>query len=178
MIMGTIDEVGRRGSSAERSSARREDSSRRPSAENGSGKSTLSSQAKRSLWSSSAMWTAERIEEFLAATQGRDVESRAELALDANGKVLAYRVRSLANMGAYAGTVGIIIQLLVGQHLRHQDDRSAVRRRAYQHGSDGRLSRRGSTRGDLFDRASGSNPSCRAFSTLRRGISLPGSVAP
>ena len=59
-------------------------------------------------------WTAERIEEFLAATQGRDVESRAELALDANGKVLAYRVRSLANMGAYAGTVGIIIQLLVG----------------------------------------------------------------
>src|SRR5277367_4508550 len=47
-------------------------------------------------------WTAERIEEFLAATQGRDVESRAELALDANGKVLAYRVRSLANMGAYA----------------------------------------------------------------------------
>ena len=59
-------------------------------------------------------WTAERIEEFLAATHGRDVESRAELALDANGKVLAYRVRSLANMGAYAGTVGIIIQLLVG----------------------------------------------------------------
>ena len=59
-------------------------------------------------------WTAERIEVFLAATQGRDVESRAELALDANGKVLAYRVRSLANMGAYAGTAGIIIQLLVG----------------------------------------------------------------
>ena len=59
-------------------------------------------------------WTAERIEEFLAATQGRDVESRAELALDANGKALAYRVRSLANMGAYAGTAGIIIQLLVG----------------------------------------------------------------
>ena len=35
-------------------------------------------------------WTAERIEEFLAATHGRDVESHAELALDANGKVLAY----------------------------------------------------------------------------------------
>jgi carbon-monoxide dehydrogenase large subunit len=59
-------------------------------------------------------WTAERIEEFLAATQGRDVESRAELALDADGRVLAYRVRSLANMGAYAGTTGIIIQLLIG----------------------------------------------------------------
>jgi aerobic carbon-monoxide dehydrogenase large subunit len=59
-------------------------------------------------------WTAERIEEFLAATHGRDVESHAELALDENGKVLAYRVRSLANVGAYAGTVGIIIQLMIG----------------------------------------------------------------
>jgi carbon-monoxide dehydrogenase large subunit len=59
-------------------------------------------------------WTAERIEEFLAATHGRDVESRAELALDADGKALAYRVRLLANMGAYAGTTDIIIQLMIG----------------------------------------------------------------
>jgi carbon-monoxide dehydrogenase large subunit len=59
-------------------------------------------------------WTATRIDEFLAATHGRDVESHAELALDADGKVLGYRVRSLCNMGAYAGTSGIIIQLLIG----------------------------------------------------------------
>ncbi len=59
-------------------------------------------------------WTAERIEEFLAATHGRDVVSRAELALDAEGRVLGYRVRSLCDMGAYAGTAGIIIQLLIG----------------------------------------------------------------
>lgn len=59
-------------------------------------------------------WTAGRIDEFLAATHGRDVESRAELALDADGRVLGYRVRSLCNMGAYAGTSGIIIQLLIG----------------------------------------------------------------
>jgi carbon-monoxide dehydrogenase large subunit len=59
-------------------------------------------------------WTAERIEEFLAATHGRDVESHAELALDADGRVLGYRVRSLCNMGAYAGTSGIIIQLMIG----------------------------------------------------------------
>ena len=59
-------------------------------------------------------WTPARIEEFLSATHGRDVESHAELALDANGKVLAYRVRSFANMGAYGGTTGIIIQLLIG----------------------------------------------------------------
>ena len=59
-------------------------------------------------------WTAERLDEFLAATHGRDVESHAELALDADGKVLAYRVRSLCNVGAYAGTVGMLIQLMIG----------------------------------------------------------------
>ena len=59
-------------------------------------------------------WTPTRIEEFLSATHGRDVETHAELALDANGKVLAYRIRTLANVGAYAGTIGIIIQLLIG----------------------------------------------------------------
>ncbi|MGO1075333.1 xanthine dehydrogenase family protein molybdopterin-binding subunit [Inquilinus sp. CA228] len=59
-------------------------------------------------------WTAERIEEFLAATHGRDVESRAELALDETGRVLGYRVRSHANVGAYATTAGIIIQLMIG----------------------------------------------------------------
>ncbi|MEI9986225.1 MAG: molybdopterin cofactor-binding domain-containing protein [Aliidongia sp.] len=59
-------------------------------------------------------WTAERIEEFLAATHGRDVTSHAELALDADGKVLGYRLRSLCNMGAYAGTSGILIQLMIG----------------------------------------------------------------
>ena len=59
-------------------------------------------------------WAAERIEEFLAATHGRDVQSRAALALDANGRVLAFRVNSRANIGAYGTTVGIIIQLMIG----------------------------------------------------------------
>jgi aerobic carbon-monoxide dehydrogenase large subunit len=59
-------------------------------------------------------WIPSRIEEFLSSTHGRDVESHAELALDADGKVLGYRVRSLANMGAYGSTVGIIIQLMIG----------------------------------------------------------------
>jgi aerobic carbon-monoxide dehydrogenase large subunit len=36
------------------------------------------------------------------------------MALDADGRVLAYRVHSLANMGAYAGTTGILIQLMIG----------------------------------------------------------------
>ncbi len=59
-------------------------------------------------------WTADRLEEFLAATHGRDVDSKAELALDKNGKVLALRVSSLANVGAYATPAGVVIQLLIG----------------------------------------------------------------
>jgi carbon-monoxide dehydrogenase large subunit len=59
-------------------------------------------------------WQAERVEEFLSASHGRDVVSRAELALDASGRVLAMRVRSLANVGAYAMGVGVAIQLLIG----------------------------------------------------------------
>jgi carbon-monoxide dehydrogenase large subunit len=59
-------------------------------------------------------WQAERVEEFLSASHGRDVVSHAELALDADGRVLAMRVRSLANVGAYAMGVGVAIQLLIG----------------------------------------------------------------
>jgi carbon-monoxide dehydrogenase large subunit len=59
-------------------------------------------------------WCADRTEELLAATHGRDVRSRAELALDADGRALALRVRSLANVGAYPSTVGVAIQLLIG----------------------------------------------------------------
>ncbi|WP_280152922.1 xanthine dehydrogenase family protein molybdopterin-binding subunit [Piscinibacter sp. XHJ-5] len=59
-------------------------------------------------------WQADRVDEFLSGYHGRDVVSRAELALDAEGKVLALRVRSLANVGAYAGNAGVAIALLVG----------------------------------------------------------------
>ncbi len=59
-------------------------------------------------------WCAQRIEDFLSAGAGRDQVSRAELALDADGRVLALRVRTLANVGAYATVPGTIIPLLVG----------------------------------------------------------------
>ena len=59
-------------------------------------------------------WCAERMEEFLAASHGRDVRSKAELALDANGRILALRVASLANVGAYATPVGVAIPLMIG----------------------------------------------------------------
>ena len=59
-------------------------------------------------------WIAERGEEFLSSAHGRDVQTSAALALDANGKILALRVHSLANVGAYAMGVGVAIQALIG----------------------------------------------------------------
>jgi carbon-monoxide dehydrogenase large subunit len=59
-------------------------------------------------------WAAERGEEFLVGRAGRDCSSHAELALDADGKVLALRIRTDANVGAYATTTGVVIQLLIG----------------------------------------------------------------
>ena len=59
-------------------------------------------------------YTATRLDEFLSATHGRALSSHAELALDAKGRVLALRVRSRADVGAYATPVGVIIQLMIG----------------------------------------------------------------
>ena len=59
-------------------------------------------------------WCAERMEEFLAATHGRAARSRAELALAADGRVLALRIATLANTGAYATPGGVVIPLLIG----------------------------------------------------------------
>ena len=59
-------------------------------------------------------WAADRSEELLSSAHGRDVHSQAEMALDANGRILALRVRSLANVGGYASGVGVAIQLLIG----------------------------------------------------------------
>ena len=59
-------------------------------------------------------WAADRIDEMLSASQGRDVSTHAELALDASGRILALRVASRANLGAYATPAGVVIQLLIG----------------------------------------------------------------
>lgn len=49
-------------------------------------------------------WTCERSESFLSDAHGRDHVTRAELALDAEGRFLGLRVETLANMGAYLST--------------------------------------------------------------------------
>ena len=59
-------------------------------------------------------WVGERGEEFLSTTHGRDVQAQAELALDAGGRILALRVHSHANVGAYPTGTGVAIQLLIG----------------------------------------------------------------
>ncbi len=59
-------------------------------------------------------WVSERSDEFLGAGHGRDISSHAELALDGDGRVLGLRIQSQANVGAYATTTGVIIQLLIG----------------------------------------------------------------
>jgi carbon-monoxide dehydrogenase large subunit len=46
-------------------------------------------------------WTGERTEAFVSDSQGRDHVTTAELALDAEGRFLAIRVSTIANMGAY-----------------------------------------------------------------------------
>ncbi len=51
-------------------------------------------------------WTDDRSGSFLSDQHGRDHEVTAELALDGQGKFLAVRLTSFANMGAYLATVG------------------------------------------------------------------------
>ena len=49
-------------------------------------------------------WTAERTESFMSDAHGRDHVTKAELALDAAGKILGLKVHTHANMGAYLST--------------------------------------------------------------------------
>lgn len=59
-------------------------------------------------------WIADRGEDFLSSAHGRDVSVKAGLALDAQGKILALRIDTLANVGAYPSMTGVAIQLLIG----------------------------------------------------------------
>ena len=67
-------------------------------------------------------WAAERSEAFISDAHGRDHVTHAELALDAQGKFLAMRVNTTANLGAYLSTFSTCIPtilyatLLAGQY--------------------------------------------------------------
>jgi len=67
-------------------------------------------------------WTAERSEAFLADAHGRDHLTKVKLALDAEGRFLALKVDTTANMGAYLSSFATCIPtylyatLLAGQY--------------------------------------------------------------
>src|SRR5471032_1888519 len=59
-------------------------------------------------------WRGDRSDEFVGGTHGRDLTSTGELALDAKGRVQAYRVRSVGGTGAYLTGTGTVIPLVLG----------------------------------------------------------------
>src|SRR3990170_7128542 len=67
-------------------------------------------------------WTAERTESFQSDAHGRDHVTHAELAMDKDGKFLALKVETIANMGAYLSTFSTAVPtylyatLLAGQY--------------------------------------------------------------
>jgi carbon-monoxide dehydrogenase large subunit len=67
-------------------------------------------------------WTADRSESYTSDAHGRDHHTIAELALDKDGKFLAMRVKTTANLGAYLSTFASCIPtilyatLLAGQY--------------------------------------------------------------
>jgi len=71
-------------------------------------------------------WVADRSEAFLSDAHGRDHVSHAEMAMDANGRFLAMRVHTDANLGAYLSTFASAVPtilyatLLAGQYTTPQ----------------------------------------------------------
>jgi carbon-monoxide dehydrogenase large subunit len=84
------------------------------------------------LWASKKVlrpvkWVSERSEAFLADAHGRDHATHAELALDAGGKMLALRVKTIANLGAYMSTFSSSVPTyLYGTLLSGQYDIPAI----------------------------------------------------
>ena len=67
-------------------------------------------------------WTSDRSESFIADAHGRDHITRAEMAFDADGKILGLRAKTIANIGGYMSTFSSAIPtymyatLLSGQY--------------------------------------------------------------
>src|SRR5690349_918567 len=80
------------------------------------------------LWASKKVgrpikWAADRSESFLTDAHGRDHVTKAEMALDANGRILALKVKTIANLGAYMSLFSsavptyLYVTLLSGQYV-------------------------------------------------------------
>ncbi len=62
-------------------------------------------------------WSAERSESFLADAHGRDTKARAELALDAEGRILALKLSGSANLGGYLSLFALFIITQAGARI-------------------------------------------------------------
>jgi aerobic carbon-monoxide dehydrogenase large subunit len=59
-------------------------------------------------------WVSTRSEDFLTSSHGRGVDTKIDIALDAEGKILALRFHNHADVGAYPTMAGVAIQVLIG----------------------------------------------------------------
>ena len=103
-------------------------------------------------------WRGDRTDEFVGGTHGRDLTSTAEFALDAKGRVQAYRVRSVGGTGAYSFRRGQ--HHSAGARTLRADRRLRSAAGAFrsevgddQHRTRRRLSRRRAARGGIHRRA-------------------------
>ncbi len=72
-------------------------------------------------------WTAERSESFLSDAHGRDHVTSAELALDGDARITGFRVKTIANLGAYMSTFSSSVPTyLYGTLLSGQYDIPAI----------------------------------------------------
>ena len=83
------------------------------------------------LWASRRVgrpvkWTSDRSEAFLADAHGRDHVTHAEMAFDADGKILGLRAKTIANIGAYMSTFSSAIPTY---HVRARCCRGSTRSR-------------------------------------------------
>jgi carbon-monoxide dehydrogenase large subunit len=62
-------------------------------------------------------WSGERSEAFVSDAAGRDMRTRAEAALDENGKLLGLRITGSGNLGAYHSQFGVFIPTLAGSRV-------------------------------------------------------------
>ncbi len=83
---------------------------------------TVCTWASKKLGGKPVKWTAERTESFLSDAHGRDHVTHAELAMDAEGRFLALKVDTKANLGAYLSSFSTAVPtylyatLLAGQY--------------------------------------------------------------
>jgi len=62
-------------------------------------------------------WAGSRTDSFLGDIHGRDLATQGELAFDGDGRIIGYRIRTKANMGAYCSNFGPAIASVVPQQV-------------------------------------------------------------